>query len=406
MPIDSPTEEQLLSLIRSLKDLEEKIHPKNTFNIFSIFGLETNEIRHSRFLAFLLSPYEHHGLGSEFLRTFLMSCLNEHPNPPISRLQIALADLDGARVYCERNRFDISIEIPKISENQTLLLVIENKIYSTERRNQLSDYRKYVQEHYHNFLFMGCYLTPYGIDGSDSEWAPLSYYQIIENLKGTLSTRQVPGYSKNIINDYIRILEEKIVTSTELVEACKRIYAENRNAFNLVLEHGYASTLTTAFDLFQDALRTTHNVEIKRCSTKSRLISFLPQSWEEAKNFPRADDQRWHNEVPLVMWFSLSEDKLFFVLEVGPFRPIDSQDTLKIRTDFIENVRKELNDSNNRKIKDTYTRIISKSKRLKQDENAQDLSDLMLQLWKETEDKIGKISDKISNFQCNRTATS
>lgn len=106
------------------------------------------------------------------------------------------------------------------------------------------------------------------------------------------------------------------------------------------------------------------------------------------------------------MWFSLSEDKLFFVLEVGPFKPIDSQDTLKIRTDFIENVRKALNDSNNRKIKDTYTRIISKSKRLKQDENAQDLSDLMLQLWKETEDKIGKISDKISNFQCNRTATS
>lgn len=75
--------------------------------------------------------------------------------------------------------------------------------------------------------------------------------------------------------------------STELVEACKRIYAENRNAFNLVLEHGYASTLTTAFDLFQDALKTTHEVEIKRCSTKSRLISFLPQSWEKAENFPR-----------------------------------------------------------------------------------------------------------------------
>ena len=51
---------------------EEKRKRGENFNIFSVMGLQTKEVRlHSAFLAELLNPKGNHGLGDKFLVAFL-----------------------------------------------------------------------------------------------------------------------------------------------------------------------------------------------------------------------------------------------------------------------------------------------------------------------------------------------
>ena len=66
-------EELLLS-----EDLEELKNLTNNFNIFYALKLQNNEIRHSNFLSWLMTPYESHKLGTYFLKEFLKSSIKDY----------------------------------------------------------------------------------------------------------------------------------------------------------------------------------------------------------------------------------------------------------------------------------------------------------------------------------------
>ena len=57
-----------------LLTLEEQI---GRFNIFDALGIARVEIRHSNFLAWLLTPGESHGQSDLFLKAFLMDVLRK-----------------------------------------------------------------------------------------------------------------------------------------------------------------------------------------------------------------------------------------------------------------------------------------------------------------------------------------
>lgn len=52
---------------KNLEELEKKI---SRFNIFESVGMVRQEIKHSNFIQFLLSPSEKHRLGDIFLKSF------------------------------------------------------------------------------------------------------------------------------------------------------------------------------------------------------------------------------------------------------------------------------------------------------------------------------------------------
>lgn len=51
------------------------------FNLFEAVGAVRSELRHSNFLAYLLSPGRPHALGSEILERFLRALLSKLPMP-------------------------------------------------------------------------------------------------------------------------------------------------------------------------------------------------------------------------------------------------------------------------------------------------------------------------------------
>jgi hypothetical protein len=142
-------EKKLLDLITDLEQFSRETRFAYGLNIFEAAGIQRQELRHSNFLAFLLSPQQTHGLGDAFLKRLVQKALNNSSIelPPISALTVALADFSDALVSREWRNIDLLIE----SKNNTFVFVIENKIDSSESEHQLSKYEATVTP---NFLMI------------------------------------------------------------------------------------------------------------------------------------------------------------------------------------------------------------------------------------------------------------
>src|SRR5690554_1811996 len=57
-------------------------------NIFEILGISSYEIRHSNFLAWLLTPGESHQLGDVFLKWFLKDLFSDGVVPWINEFEV------------------------------------------------------------------------------------------------------------------------------------------------------------------------------------------------------------------------------------------------------------------------------------------------------------------------------
>ena len=126
---------------------EEKRKRGDNFNVFSVLGLQTSEVRlHSALIAELLSPDGGHGLGDKFMKAFL-DVLNKHYEEPFC------FDTESAKVIVEHNIGSISDNYESggridlfIQDKNGQTIIIENKIYAGDQYRQMFRYNKYAKE--------------------------------------------------------------------------------------------------------------------------------------------------------------------------------------------------------------------------------------------------------------------
>ena len=126
---------------------EEKRKRGDNFNVFSVLGLQTSEVRlHSAFIAELLNPNGGHGLGDKFMKAFL-DVLNKHFEEPFC------FDAESAKVIVEHNIGSISDDYESggridlfIQDKNSQTIIIENKIYAGDQHRQMFRYNKYAKE--------------------------------------------------------------------------------------------------------------------------------------------------------------------------------------------------------------------------------------------------------------------
>jgi hypothetical protein len=120
------------------KDLERLESLLTEFNIFEAIGAVQQEERHSDFLSYLLDPQKNHGLRETFVRKFLQRAVSlaGEVSVPISQIDLATWNLADFEVRREWQSIDILLR----SETNRLVVVIENKIGTTEHDNQLERY--------------------------------------------------------------------------------------------------------------------------------------------------------------------------------------------------------------------------------------------------------------------------
>jgi hypothetical protein len=231
------TEEQLKNKYDSLlKDTDFdrlELGLKNP-NIFQILRISNNEIRHSNFLIWLLSPNESHGLGDIFLKRFLREVFSSDKFSDIDQTDVEGLDLRKVNVLREWKNIDILIQM------EDVVVCIENKVLTKEHSNQLSRYRNIIEQSYPNSRKTFVYLNPDG-DSSVSEselYHPMSFGFIVETLERIISiygdsvTPQVVHY----IKDYITIIKRDLMRTDELTELSKKIYSNHKELFDFIIE--------------------------------------------------------------------------------------------------------------------------------------------------------------------------
>ena len=192
-------------------DLERLESLLGEFNIFEALGAVRQELRHSDFLAFLLDPGQHHGLGDTFLKRLLQRVLLRADRPPVSAVEIDVADLEGALVLREWRNIDILIH----DESSRLVCVIENKIGSGEHSNQLTRYREIVQREFPDCRLVLVYLTPDGADPSGEAYIPLAYGDIADMIDAVRVVREstLGADVSALMRHYTTMLRRHILTA-------------------------------------------------------------------------------------------------------------------------------------------------------------------------------------------------
>lgn len=183
------------------------------FNLFEAVGAVRAELRHSNFLAYLLSPSRPHGLGAIPLVALIRSILSRmRPEErPIMALELIAGDLDDAVVYRERDNIDILIELPSIN----FVVTIENKVGSKAGDGQLERYDDRLKALYPSYRRLMVFLTPDATVPDHDRYVAYDYVDLVSTLEGLLTNplEPIPAETQLIIGHCIDLVRRHSRTS-------------------------------------------------------------------------------------------------------------------------------------------------------------------------------------------------
>jgi hypothetical protein len=167
------------------------------------------------------------------------------------------------------------------------IVSIENKINSVQHSNQLARYRSVVERSFPDaarrlFLF----LTKSKEAPEDKTYLPASYTQVHQVLKECLASRShaIGSEPKVLLENYLRLLEEKFMDESEIARTALRIYQQHRRALDVLFEHR-PDNLRKASDRIRKLLEenAAHLGIVMEPCTKT-TIRFIPVAWNHPGN--------------------------------------------------------------------------------------------------------------------------
>lgn len=250
---------KLNALVEKLKEVEKA--KEKHINVFAAAGMGTQEVKHSYFLAWLLSPKKPHGLGNIVLKEFVLRLAEykadyvgdaeyKSNNEILALKSDALNDFVNDReivvetekvVLNKESRMDIFIE----SAATKTVLVIENKVFTGTHDDQLIRYEEELSG-YHGWKKIFVYLTPNGdlptnADGGYNKlWCVFDYREVLEIAKDLMRHKDFPSGKdgkklKIMLEDYIEMVDTEILKGNkELRALCRQILREHGEAIEIL----------------------------------------------------------------------------------------------------------------------------------------------------------------------------
>ncbi|MFM9995537.1 MAG: PD-(D/E)XK nuclease family protein [Phycisphaerales bacterium] len=257
--------------------LEEQI---GRFNIFDALNVARVEIRHSNYLAWLLTPGESHGQGDLFLKAVLMDVLRKARHqaitPPLSPVDLDGADLQGVEVRREWRNIDLLIEC----KEPPFVIAVENKVDSGVHSGQLQRYEATVGAEFAGVRALYVFLTPEGDEASDEDWVAYSYADLHRTLTRTrkVNAAAIGGDVAVFLDHYLGLIGSRFMENVDLDKLCRQIYANHRRAMDLIWER----VGTPAAELvrrIQEWLE--QRPEWVHITTKQKEVEFIPAAWNK-----------------------------------------------------------------------------------------------------------------------------
>ena len=227
---------ELSNLVKDPK-LEELSLTLHTPNFFSILDVTKTEIRHSNFLAWLMSPNESHNLNTIFLKWFLKDIFSSDKIEWANEFSIDSFNLHNVKVYREWQNIDIVIV------HEEFVVAIENKVDSNEHSRQLKRYSDIINESFPDLKKAFVFLTIDGLNPKDetdaNQYISIDYGLIKSLIEIVLSVYK-NSLSQRIqyyIEDYLLILNRYIMKEHESVELAQQLYMNHREAIDFIIEN-------------------------------------------------------------------------------------------------------------------------------------------------------------------------
>jgi len=217
----------------ALEELENMT--ESSPNIFSILKVESTEIRHSNFLAWLLSPSENHGLNQLVIERLLKWYAETYATDD-DAVSLLLADGKDFRVHREWQ----GIDLLAVAHNQKIVLAIENKVFSGEHGGQLKRYYNAVMQHYPDYKRYFLYLTLEGDNPPymDDIWHSIGYESLAAILEDAVRKAALSPEVILLINHYINTIRRLIsMENPEIKELCNKIYQKHKTALDLIFRN-------------------------------------------------------------------------------------------------------------------------------------------------------------------------
>jgi hypothetical protein len=276
-------------------------------NIFSALKIVHYENRHSNFLGWLLDPKQSHGLGTKFLRLFMIDIFKDERVSNISVADISLLNLENAKIHREWNNIDLLIQIDKY------VVVIENKVWSGEHSNQLQRYKQNVNAILEKAETIFVFLSPNGLQSSMRDvYVNYSYERIVTILELILNVylNSIPQSVGVYLNDYIEILKNNFMGKSESNELARKIYNNHKDLFDFIIKNtpNPLKELTSYLD---------GKVKVngwQRCKCERYFIRFVTPKL--GVHLPK-DGTSWGKEC-FLFEFKITHDKLIFYCTIGP----------------------------------------------------------------------------------------
>ena len=215
------------------------------FSLLRAFGVDRDEVAHSRALAHVLDPalhrnaeavlgalvrkiYRHPGLGEE-----AASALRDACRGPWTRVA----------VHRERMRIDVVVEIAMA--RGAIVVGIENKVDAGERREQLADYQAALARAYPGGTAVLAFLIPTGrepttaLEGATVPVVTLDYGAVLTALGEARKRAPLGGRDERVLRefeDHVRedILEER---EDEAKVLARQLWRAHGRALRFTLEH-------------------------------------------------------------------------------------------------------------------------------------------------------------------------
>lgn len=204
-------------------------------NIFDVLKVETNEVRHSNFVAWLLDPNGSHKLGNIFLKRFLRQVFASNKFSSVSSIDVEAFPLEKVQIQREWKNIDILIS------SDEFVVCIENKIFSKEHSNQLNRYKNIIEENFPNQIKTYVYLSPEGIpsETETESYEPLSYEFLADLIERVLSIHgdTFDDQVKTYLKDYAVTVRRDIMKNDELTELAKTIYKNHKEILDFIAEN-------------------------------------------------------------------------------------------------------------------------------------------------------------------------
>lgn len=298
---------ELEALVVDNSELEHLERMLGEFNIFEAIGMVRQEIRHSHFLSYLLDPNQNHGLGDLFLQRFLQKGVSQPFDHalPVNPIELGLFDLSGMIVQREWQNIDIFMQ----HDDHQIVVIIENKIGTSEHSNQLQRYWRTASQKFPGYRLLGFYLTPDGHSPSDERYIAVDYglvSEILEDLSLARESTLGPDIL-TLIQHYTAMLRRHLVEDSEIIRLCRQIYTKHKKALDLIHEHK-PDVQDAIYQLLSELIDSQDDMEILYESKRS--LRFMPSSW----NVPQLIDQ----DHLLSLYFDNEPSRLKVRLVIDP----------------------------------------------------------------------------------------